>query len=308
MSDDNPVAAIPSEDVTVTAGTNQLHGTVFHPDGTGPHPAIVCVLGSKAANYTEYLETDDSSLFRSLVSYFHAQGCSVLFYNKPGVGSSTGDWKRESFHDRAENVLAAVEYLRARDDIDAENVGVVGHSQGGWIAQLVGATYPDSIHFIVTLAGPSTSVRQQILDDFESVWTCDGASDRSIRIRSAILSMGLGLLDTIAPVWKPTYLSHIVGYDPADAIAAISVPTLALFGENDRLCPPEPNRRRLEALFGTDTGSDTDTDTDRLTVHVVSGANHRFHIGDFCGTTESSDGVASELFDVLDRGVRWNDC
>lgn len=67
----------------------------------------------------------------------------MLAYGKRGVGGSTGEYTSIGpgnsvlmFDLLAADVIAAVEALRARKDIDARRIGLVGISQGGWIAPL----------------------------------------------------------------------------------------------------------------------------------------------------------------------------
>ena len=53
----------------------------------------------------------------------------------------------------AEDAMAAVRYLAARPEVDASRVGILGHSEGGIIAIINAATYPDEIAYIVSMAG-----------------------------------------------------------------------------------------------------------------------------------------------------------
>ncbi len=64
-------------------------------------------------------------------------GFAVLSYDKRGVGGSTGDWRSASFHDLAGDALAGVRLLRTDDEIDPAAIGVLGWSNGGWVAPLV---------------------------------------------------------------------------------------------------------------------------------------------------------------------------
>ena len=70
--------------------------------------------------------------------------------------TSTGGKAREFSKDFANDVLSAVTYLKTRSDIDNNNIGLVGHSEGGLIAPMVAAKSKD-IAFIVLLAGPGIS-------------------------------------------------------------------------------------------------------------------------------------------------------
>src|SRR5690606_15089673 len=70
----------------------------------------------------------------------------------------------ETIERLAEDALAAIRYLQEREEVSRNHVGVVGHSQGGWVAQLAAARSPD-VAFVVLLAGPSQTVKEQILTD-----------------------------------------------------------------------------------------------------------------------------------------------
>ena len=54
--------------------------------------------------------------------------------------------------DHASDAVAAVTFLTTRPDIDARNVGIVGHSEGGWVGPIA-ATRSDDVSYLVLLAG-----------------------------------------------------------------------------------------------------------------------------------------------------------
>ena len=64
-------------------------------------------------------------------SLYLPRDMAILYFNKRGIGESTGNWKWGSIERRADDLLAAVEYLRAMPEIDPDAVGIIGHSQGG---------------------------------------------------------------------------------------------------------------------------------------------------------------------------------
>lgn len=108
------------------------------------------------------------------------------------------------------------------------------------------------------------------------------------------------MLHGISPVWKSHYISNFIGYDPVETIKRIAVPTLALFGENDRLVPPSSNEQRLRENFGTRSGNSD------LHIHTIPGVNHGFERGDFCEREVKSNRLASEFFDALDNQAFWS--
>jgi len=84
--------------------------------------------------------------------YLTRQGFVVLRVDKRGVGQSTGNYDVSTSEDFAADVLAGVEYLKTRKEVDAEQIGLIGHSEGGLIAPMV-AVKSNDVAFIVLMAG-----------------------------------------------------------------------------------------------------------------------------------------------------------
>ena len=80
-------------------------------------------------------------------------GVVVLRHAKPGTGAP-GDWRQQTISDRADDTLAAVGLLRSWPGVDASRVGVMGFSQGGWVAPVVGTRAPQLVAFLINVSGP----------------------------------------------------------------------------------------------------------------------------------------------------------
>lgn len=96
------------------------------PGNSDRHPVVVLVHGSERTSAVDYYA--DAYLFA-------ADGVATLVYDKRGTGSSQGGYT-QNFHVLARDVVAAVDTLRGRDDIDPDDVHLAGFSQGGWVAPL----------------------------------------------------------------------------------------------------------------------------------------------------------------------------
>ena len=141
------------EEVSFTDGRNQLSGILTKPLKNGPHPAIVLLHGSERKGVDYQFYNDHS---QNLVESSYA----VLRYDSPGVGKSTGSIIGENLDHRAKEAVSAVEYLQSRDDIVRNQIGLWGHSQGGWICQKA-AAMSDKVSFIIPVSGPGVSVEIQ---------------------------------------------------------------------------------------------------------------------------------------------------
>ncbi|MEM7344702.1 MAG: alpha/beta hydrolase, partial [Chloroflexota bacterium] len=233
--------------------TNQLAGTLFLPPTRGPHPAIVMLHGSGPADRT------NDNYFPEIRDYFVAQGFAVLCYDKPGIGASTGDWQQQSFADRADEALAAVDYLAQRAEIDVKTIGLWGHSQGGWIVYLA-ASKSDKVAFIIANSGPGVPPVEQDRYGMEQVNRAAGESEATIsqaltlydevmeanrkdqpfeQIASLVTARGNAAWDRYF-YFEPgawAFLKRNFEYDPLPALRGTTCPVLAIFGELDLLVP-----------------------------------------------------------------------
>jgi len=166
------------EEVTFANGDVSLAGTLTTPPSGGPFPAVVMITGSGAQNRDE--EIFGFKPFQMIADHFTRNGIAVLRYDDRGVGGSTGSVAQSTSEDFAGDVLQAVAYLQTRDDIDANHIGLVGHSEGGIIAPIA-ATSSESVAFIVLMAGTSVTGEEILFAQGEAILRANGATAEQLR-------------------------------------------------------------------------------------------------------------------------------
>jgi uncharacterized protein len=248
------------EPVALPVGGVVLVGALHLPEGDGPHPAALLLPGAR-----------DSRFLPGVAADLATRGVAVLDLDKRGVGASGGRWDRQSFAGRADDAHHALDFLRAHPSIDGARIGVIGHSQGGWIAQVVAAERPE-LSFAVLVAGPAQTVRDQILTYEQLLHERRGRSPEEVNSAVRSLRRQLGAARATGPVCRALrlhYICRIVDFDPAPWLERLHVPVLALFGEVDPMVPPDPNVALLCRALLKAGNSD-------VTVHVFPHANHDF--------------------------------
>jgi dienelactone hydrolase len=138
---------LPETFFTFRSGELTLRGKLVEPQGPGPFPVVVIVHGSGDESAVDYYA--DPYLFAS-------HGIATLVYDKRGTGESEGEYT-QNFHVLARDVLAAVEWLRGRPDIDKSRIHLAGYSQGGWIAPLA-ASKTQGIRSLLIGYGPMVPI------------------------------------------------------------------------------------------------------------------------------------------------------
>jgi uncharacterized protein len=119
---------IVERDTRFTSDGITLHGKLVLPAGGSAHALAVWIEGSN-----NNPSTDDSVWPYELAR----RGVAVFVYDKRGTGASAGA-PSSDFHARARDTAAAVAEAR-RLAPGIRRVGVIGGSQGGWVAPLTAA-------------------------------------------------------------------------------------------------------------------------------------------------------------------------
>jgi uncharacterized protein len=214
-----PVGTFPSGDV-------RLAYTLDVPTGTGPFPAIV--MGHGSGTVTRY---QGSSLARRLVD----AGFAVLRYDKRGVGDSGGVYEiagnvansERVFPILAGDMLAGVEFLKTRSDVDPDRIGLFGVSQAGWIIPLAASRSSD-VKFMILVVGPTVSV------GVENYYSSLVESSPSASVDDAYA--------------RSRVYTGPHGYDPRSTLQSLSTPGLWLLGGADRSIPTPLTVEVLQAL------------------------------------------------------------
>ncbi|KOS06304.1 hypothetical protein AM493_09860 [Flavobacterium akiainvivens] len=142
------------EEVTFTNPKDgiTLAGTLTLPkQGGANYPAVVLITGSGAQDRNE--EIFGHKPFLVLADYLTRNGIAVLRYDDRGTAASKGQFVGATTQNLATDTQAAFEYLKTRKEINTKKIGLIGHSEGGTIAAMVASYQPESVAFIVMLAG-----------------------------------------------------------------------------------------------------------------------------------------------------------
>lgn len=127
-----------------------LTGTLTLPEKNGSFPAVILISGSGPQDRNE--EIFGHKPFLVLADYLTRQGIAVLRYDDRGTAQSTGDFDSATSLDFANDVISAIKFLKNRPEIDAEQIGLIGHSEGGLVAPIV-INRTEDVAFLVLLAG-----------------------------------------------------------------------------------------------------------------------------------------------------------
>jgi len=161
----------------------KLAGTLTTPKGEGPYPAVVLISGSGPQDRDQTFMGHKT--FLVLADHLTKFGIAVLRFDDRGFAKSTGDFSSATSLDFASDVQAAVEFLAKHSSIDASNIGLIGHSEGGLIAPIV-ASQSDYVAFITLMAGPGVSGNNIAIEQIKTILSVNGLSEEAAMAGSNI--------------------------------------------------------------------------------------------------------------------------
>ncbi|NIS53644.1 MAG: alpha/beta fold hydrolase [Phycisphaerae bacterium] len=154
-----------------------LAGTLTLPRTSGRHPAVVLLHGSGPLNRDH--EFFGMKTFWIIADHLTRRGVAVLRYDSRGVGGSGGAPYQFTLQDVAEDALAAIRYLKTRNDINPARIGLCGISQGAIVAPIA-ASGSEDVAFIICLAGIGVPGAQAQIAQMTSIAKANGASEQEI--------------------------------------------------------------------------------------------------------------------------------
>jgi pimeloyl-ACP methyl ester carboxylesterase len=326
------------EEVTFANGEVSLAGTLTLPAGRGPHPAVVLVSGSGPQNRDESLGGGIAIRpFKLLADALTRAGMAVLRYDDRGTGASTGTFSTATLPDFASDAAAAVRYLRSRDDVDANRVGLLGHSEGGLVAAMLARRNHD-LSFVIALAGPAVDGRELLRLQNQRLFEAEGATQEEIAAQLEFVEALLGVVDDPEAIEKLTYeraikqiealpdvqresmgdieqfaraaanqaaqqygtpwFASILNYDPTEDWAQTTLPLLAIYGGKDVQVDADQNAPALQAALRR-------AGNEQYEIVVLPNANHLFQEAETGSVSEYARLPAEFTPDLVPTIIEW---
>ncbi len=291
------------EEVRIPANGFNLAATFSRPRPLPPPPpgkkvarlpAILLVPGSGPVDRDQVVAGIPT--FGQLSGALADAGFLVVRYDKRGIGQSGGRAEAATLSDYADDVVVVARWLFNRDDVDAKNVTVVGHSEGASVA-LLAATREKDIARVVSLAGPGTPGAQLILEQQAAALARLPISDAErqqkielqTKIQAAVLSgKWEGVPDELRKQADSPWFASVLAFDPSQVVSRVRQPLLVIAAERDRQVPA--HHATLLAGFAKTRKRDAG-----VTVVTLPGLNHLF--------VPATTGEVDEYSSLPDRHV-----
>lgn len=245
----------------------KMAGTLSYPSGNSRHPAVILIWGT--GPHTRDQVISNFPMFKIIAEHLNQNGYAVLRIDKRSFGLSEGPDKNSEQQtttaELADDIYSALQFLKTQPRIDPDNIGLIGHSEGAWIAEMVAMRDPD-VKRMILLGAPIlnggeiqknqmsdnllklgadsavvTKVRPQIDRYFDFIR--NGYADDSLYYsigRDFLLAHGMEekdindtLIDQLLDGFKTPWYQYFFSATPGDLISELKVPVLFMYGEED---------------------------------------------------------------------------
>lgn len=246
-----------------------LSGTLTLPVMSGDMavPAVVMISGSGPQNRDE--EIFDHKPFAVIADHLARNGVASLRYDDRGTGESQGDFLKGTTYTFRDDARSGIAFMRSLPMTG--KVGVIGHSEGGTIAFMLGAEgVPD---FIISMAGMAVTGKEGLLAQNARLLDRSGLSgedrDNSMALINHLFDeyarqgkRGISIPvdpDSLAEAYslkvpqevmaslkstrkiRTQWYDTLLGLDPGESISKIKCPVLAINGDKDTQVEAAPN-------------------------------------------------------------------
>ncbi len=323
-----------SEDVVINneEGGAVLSATLTLPENCSSEtPVAILVSGSGLQDRDETLF--EHKPFAVLADALARNGIASIRYDDRGFGKSTGDAATATTDDFASDTRAVMEWLRRSGRFGA--VGIIGHSEGGQIAYMLGAgeKAPD---YIVSIAGPVVKGTETIVyqngiqllrsgvdadtvekfcEALKKVFEYKLEHPEVSEISGARLlefypqsedsaltrQLSASLKNVVATGLSNPWMAYFLRYDPASDVRSLRIPTFMIFGEKDLQVAPSLNEVPARSLAPS------------ATVTVYPGLNHLMqhaatgNVDEYAGIEETmSEDVINDVVTFIKHNAKAN--
>jgi pimeloyl-ACP methyl ester carboxylesterase len=313
---------------------NKLAGTLTLPRTKEKSPAVILITGSGAQDRNETVAGHRP--FLVLADYLTRRGIAVLRVDDRGMGNSDRGSPTETSENFADDVLAGIEYLKSRKEINPKQIGLIGHSEGGMIAPMVAVRSKD-VAFIVSMAGLGQTGKDALYTQTELMQKAGGASQEMTRQTNAALKTIFEILqsepdDKVAeqrireslkkqkdalsdkkkvfapveasliermPIFLSAWFRYFIAYNPRPTLEKVKIPALAINGENDLQASAKENLTLIAAALQKGGNQD-------YTIKSFPKLNHLFqtsHTGMLSEYGEIEETIAPEVLETISNWI-----
>lgn len=216
------------------------------------------------ANYKDFTEF-------FLEKTFLENDFAIVYFDNRGEGQSEGAWYETTFKQRAADVVNVAKAVQGFDFINKNKIILVGHDQGGWIAQMAVSDYPEIFTAGVSMATPTFGVKKQLINEYISDFICRKGNDEAKALQKATKKAEKQISRAVksGKKGKKKQLQLTHDFEPKRYLLNMERPFLLILAENDEQVDPKWCLEELPIIFPSGKPS-------HIKIYTASSETHFF--------------------------------
>ena len=209
-------------DLEFSRDGKKIFGKLYMPNGKGPHPLAIMGHGYGA----------NLSMMEGYAKSFAEHGIAGYAFDFIGGGGnirSDGVTTEMSVLTEADDMIAVLDGMRDVEGIDADNIFLMGGSQGGFVATYAAAKRPADVKALIAL------YPAYVLQDDAKMRTNNGTAIRDV---TNVMGVDIGRI----------YDEDALSFDIYDVMKDYTGPTLIIHGTVDNVVPYSYSERAAEIM------------------------------------------------------------
>lgn len=302
-----------------------LAGTLTLPKKEGKFPIVILISGSGPQDRNSFILGHKPFLL--LAHELTQSGVGVFRYDERGVGESEGEFLEATLDDFMADVKSAYVFLKTRDEVDKEKIGLLGHSLGGVIAPRLAVK--EDISFLILLAAPGIDGDEMMLKQRADFLKLRGLNDKQVEQSNEVFKNAYRFIRTnnasgeefkveLTQFMKDNYADAMMEKElmtiveqlssneflgllrnrPSQYLGLVNCPVLALGGSKDFQVASKENLAAIETELNKAGNPDVE-------IKEFEGLNHLFQE---CETGDVSEyGVIEQTMspEVIEYIIDW---
>lgn len=257
--------------VTLEGPAYQIPATVCVPAAEGVYPAVVMLHGTGSNR-----EEAGNGYAMAAPVLAAEWGVATIRIDFPGNGDSTADYMLYTFDSAVSDAVVAAEYMASLDNINGEQIGVMGWSQGGTDALLAAGKHPEIFKAVCTWAG-APDLSDMLTDELYAQAKETGSFVMEFDWRDSL---------NVSLQW----CEDVKNVDVLEVFKGYTGTVCAIAGTEDTTVDPEWSNKIVAANGNADSYT-----------YFIEGMDHTFNVfsGDLSALEEATGATGSYFSTVL---------
>lgn len=248
------------------------------------YPAVLIMSGSGEGDRDGNFKKLNLRLYQEIADFLTSKGFVTLRYDKRGTHKSEGNYYETGLYDMIDDGVAGVKFLIEREQVDENNVFILGHSEGALLAPAVYERV--SVSGLILLAGAATDSkslshfqREKMYREihetkgfkgwfFRAFRVADKLKQQNEKVLHAVLQSEESVMKIKGMKVNAKWLRETLSYNVCDYLEKVTCPVLSITGEKDIQVPPEHAKVIAEMVQG------------EAEWHIIPNMNHIFRDSD----------------------------